>query len=285
MVWIKILMLFYKQARISSQTKEQDDGTGLYNYDARLYDPVIGQFIMADTIVPDLYNPQSLNRYAYCLNNPVRYVDPSGHYPGTLDGSDSYAGHATDDAGDGSTNSGFGGGGSGAGTDGPGGNDVYELGEIVVTAEAPDPFEGYKAPDPFEGYNDGHNDSYFKQAPIGIETAIKNRIWPNVRGSFEAKFWNDYGKFLQGPELDELNPFNTATTRFNLLMEYGFYTSVGVIGTWGLAEEFVVAYYSSAYQVNGFISGYLKYYSTPNTRSAVLGAFTAIFGPDPKLWD
>ncbi|MCP4703327.1 MAG: RHS repeat-associated core domain-containing protein, partial [candidate division Zixibacteria bacterium] len=54
-------------------------GTGLYNYDARLYDPVIGQFIMADTIVPDLYNPQSLNRYAYCLNNPVKYKDPSGH--------------------------------------------------------------------------------------------------------------------------------------------------------------------------------------------------------------
>ncbi len=45
-----------------------------------LYDPVIGQFIMADTIVPDLYNPQSLNRYAYCLNNPVRYTDPTGHY-------------------------------------------------------------------------------------------------------------------------------------------------------------------------------------------------------------
>ncbi|MCP3686107.1 MAG: RHS repeat-associated core domain-containing protein, partial [bacterium] len=60
--------------------QEQDDGTGLYNYDVRLYDPVIGQFIMADTIVPDLYNPQSLNRYAYCLNNPVRYVDPTGHY-------------------------------------------------------------------------------------------------------------------------------------------------------------------------------------------------------------
>ncbi len=59
--------------------QEWDSETGLYNYDARLYDPVIGQFIMADTIVPDWFNPQSLNRYAYCLNNPVRYVDPSGH--------------------------------------------------------------------------------------------------------------------------------------------------------------------------------------------------------------
>ncbi len=60
--------------------QEQDDGTGLYNYDARLYDPEIGQFIMADTIIPAPFNPQSLNRYAYCLNNPLRYVDPTGHW-------------------------------------------------------------------------------------------------------------------------------------------------------------------------------------------------------------
>ncbi len=50
----------------------------------------------------------------------MRYVDPSGHRIG----GNSYGGHATDDAGDGSTNSGFGGGGSGAGTDGPGGPDI-----------------------------------------------------------------------------------------------------------------------------------------------------------------
>ena len=33
----------------------------------------------ADTIVPDPSNPQSYNRYAYTLNNPLRYTDPSGH--------------------------------------------------------------------------------------------------------------------------------------------------------------------------------------------------------------
>ncbi|MBU1342850.1 MAG: RHS repeat-associated core domain-containing protein, partial [Proteobacteria bacterium] len=59
--------------------QEQDDGTGLYNYDARLYDPVLGQFVMADTLVPDQFNPQSLNRYVYCYNNPMSYVDPNGH--------------------------------------------------------------------------------------------------------------------------------------------------------------------------------------------------------------
>ncbi len=56
-----------------------DAETGLYNYDARLYDPVIGRFTSADTIVPRPYNPQSLNRYSYCRNNPLIYVDPTGH--------------------------------------------------------------------------------------------------------------------------------------------------------------------------------------------------------------
>jgi hypothetical protein len=50
----------------------------LYNYDARLYDPVIGRFISPDSIVPAPFNPQSLNRYSYVLNNPLMYTDPSG---------------------------------------------------------------------------------------------------------------------------------------------------------------------------------------------------------------
>ncbi|MFC1870994.1 RHS repeat-associated core domain-containing protein [Chloroflexota bacterium] len=60
-------------------TGQRLDGTGLYYYNARYYDPTIGRFISADTIVPDPANPQSLNRYSYCLNNPLKYNDPSGH--------------------------------------------------------------------------------------------------------------------------------------------------------------------------------------------------------------
>jgi RHS repeat-associated protein len=56
------------------------DGTGLYYYGARYYDPVIGRFISADTIVQSFANPQTLNRYSYCLNNPLKYTDPTGHY-------------------------------------------------------------------------------------------------------------------------------------------------------------------------------------------------------------
>jgi RHS repeat-associated protein len=59
--------------------QEWDGETGLYNYDARMYDPVLGRFLSADSIVPDWYDPQALDRYAYARNNPAKYSDPDGH--------------------------------------------------------------------------------------------------------------------------------------------------------------------------------------------------------------
>jgi RHS repeat-associated protein len=58
-----------------------DSGLGLYDYNARYYDPHIGRFISADTLVPDPAAPQAFNRYAYVLGNPLRYTDPTGHIP------------------------------------------------------------------------------------------------------------------------------------------------------------------------------------------------------------
>ncbi len=46
---------------------------------ARWYDPLVGRFVQPDTITPNPYNPQSLNRFSYGLNNPVKYTDPTGH--------------------------------------------------------------------------------------------------------------------------------------------------------------------------------------------------------------
>jgi RHS repeat-associated protein len=61
-------------------TGQRNDATiGLYDYHARWYDPYLNRFISADTIVPDPNNPQDFNRYAYVRNNPLRYIDPSGH--------------------------------------------------------------------------------------------------------------------------------------------------------------------------------------------------------------
>ncbi len=56
-----------------------DTSTGLLYYGARYYDPALGRFISPDTVVPGAANPQALNRYSYCYNNPIRYTDPTGH--------------------------------------------------------------------------------------------------------------------------------------------------------------------------------------------------------------
>jgi len=62
-------------------TGQRWDGTiGLYDYNARYYDPALGRFIQPDPLVPEPGNPQALNRYAYALNNPVRYRDSSGYW-------------------------------------------------------------------------------------------------------------------------------------------------------------------------------------------------------------
>lgn len=51
---------------------------GLINMEGRLYDPAIGRFISCDNFVQEPNNSQNFNRYSYCLNNPLRYTDPSG---------------------------------------------------------------------------------------------------------------------------------------------------------------------------------------------------------------
>jgi RHS repeat-associated protein len=56
-----------------------DGSTGLYWYGSRAYDPACGRFTCPDSIVPSAGNPQALNRYAYTANNPLKFVDPSGH--------------------------------------------------------------------------------------------------------------------------------------------------------------------------------------------------------------
>ncbi len=77
--------------------KERDNETGLDYFLARYYSSTQGRFTSPDEFsggptelfedvdphdplfYADILNPQSLNKYQYCLSNPLRYVDPDGH--------------------------------------------------------------------------------------------------------------------------------------------------------------------------------------------------------------
>ena len=56
-----------------------DHSTGLYYMNARYYNPEDGRFVTEDTYRGETAKPETGHLYAYCANNPVNYVDPSGH--------------------------------------------------------------------------------------------------------------------------------------------------------------------------------------------------------------
>ena len=60
--------------------REEDKETGLIYMNARYYDPVIGRFITPDPYLGKVGKPFSSNRFSYVLNNPLRYVDPTGFF-------------------------------------------------------------------------------------------------------------------------------------------------------------------------------------------------------------
>lgn len=57
---------------------EQLAGFGLINMNGRMYDPYLQRFLSPDNVVQAADNVQNYNRYSYCLNNPLKYTDPSG---------------------------------------------------------------------------------------------------------------------------------------------------------------------------------------------------------------
>ncbi len=51
----------------------------MINMNGRMYDPVLGRFLSPDPLIQAPDFTQSLNRYSYCLNNPLSLIDPSGY--------------------------------------------------------------------------------------------------------------------------------------------------------------------------------------------------------------
>ncbi len=52
----------------------------LINMNGRIYDPLISRFLSPDPYIQAPGFSQNLNRYSYCLNNPLKYTDPSGEF-------------------------------------------------------------------------------------------------------------------------------------------------------------------------------------------------------------
>lgn len=59
-----------------------DHEAGLVYLNARFYSPELGCFLSEDTVEGNEEELMTLNRYAYCKQDPVNYTDPSGHWPG-----------------------------------------------------------------------------------------------------------------------------------------------------------------------------------------------------------
>jgi RHS repeat-associated protein len=58
---------------------ERDNESGLDFMQARYLNSQQGRFVSADTVAGSITAPQTMNLYAYVANNPLRYVDPTGH--------------------------------------------------------------------------------------------------------------------------------------------------------------------------------------------------------------
>ena len=67
----------YAYTRLWYASREYSVGSLMFNR-ARFYDTNTGRFQSQDTYRGEDAAPPSLHRYVYCVNNPVRYTDPSG---------------------------------------------------------------------------------------------------------------------------------------------------------------------------------------------------------------
>jgi RHS repeat-associated protein len=59
---------------------EHLDEVGVIHMNGRVFDPLIGRFMSADPFIQAPFELQSHNRYAYVMNNPLKYTDPSGYF-------------------------------------------------------------------------------------------------------------------------------------------------------------------------------------------------------------
>jgi RHS repeat-associated protein len=165
----------------------------LINMNGRVYDPLIAMFLSPDNYVqnPDL--TQNFNRYGYCLNNPLKYSDPSGMLfapAGVGDAACAYFAWMCDVAGPWHYTDMGGGGGGGMYSSGSGGANENWVGEYLYESNVK--FYGYS-------YNTPANTYYSKYtgqvAPYS--EVYNNYIAPNSEVSLNGDIAQDFMRAYQ----------------------------------------------------------------------------------------
>jgi RHS repeat-associated protein len=68
------------EVRFGYEGKEHDSIVGDTDFHFRKYKSEWGLFTQPDSLLPNVYDPQQLNRYSFERNNPYKYVDKTGRY-------------------------------------------------------------------------------------------------------------------------------------------------------------------------------------------------------------
>jgi len=72
-------MNFPGRVRKEMNTMKYQEGSKFGKMNGRMYDPVVSRFISPDPFIQSPSQSESFNRYSYCMNNPMRFTDPSGY--------------------------------------------------------------------------------------------------------------------------------------------------------------------------------------------------------------
>lgn len=75
-----VQMLIASASRRGYTGHENVEDLGIIHMNGRIYDPTLARFVQADPTLQFPDYSQGYNRYAYVLNNPMTYTDPSGYF-------------------------------------------------------------------------------------------------------------------------------------------------------------------------------------------------------------
>ncbi|MFH0978133.1 MAG: RHS repeat-associated core domain-containing protein [Candidatus Woesearchaeota archaeon] len=67
------------KTRYTYEGKELDSLSSNFDFHFRQYNPEWAKFTQPDTVIQNVYDPQSLNRYSFERNNPYKNIDKTGH--------------------------------------------------------------------------------------------------------------------------------------------------------------------------------------------------------------